>query len=378
MAKTIVGLGDPKAVKKFSSFLAVDMAKKSYFHKKMMGDGEESSMPIQRLTELETDAGENISFDLTMQMKMQPIEGDDILENKEEALKFYSDSVYIDQMRGGVNTGGKMSRKRTIHKLRKIARRRQTDWWARIFDEIMFMYLSGARGVNADFVFPTSYTGFANNAISAPDTEHLMFAGNLTKATITSSSKMTLTDIDKAVSKADMMGGGSGGGEAGTDGNTQTPAIQPIMINGEEHFVCLMNPYQAYDLKTDTTTGQWLDIQKALVTAEGRKNNIFKGGLGMHNDVVLHKHRNVIRFSDYGASTDLAAARALFLGEQAGVVAFGSPGSKRRFSWHEEERDNGNQAVITSGCIWGFTKVTFNGKDYGNVCIDTYAADPTS
>ncbi len=91
MARTIVGLNDPKAVKKYSAFMAVDVAKKSYWSKKFMGKGEESSMPIQQLTDLETDAGEYISFDLSMQLKMQPVEGDDVLENKEEDLKFYTD-----------------------------------------------------------------------------------------------------------------------------------------------------------------------------------------------------------------------------------------------------------------------------------------------
>ena len=45
-----------------------------------------------------------------------------------------------------------------------MAKKRQADWWQRVFDELLFMYASGARGVNTDFVFPTTYTGFANNA----------------------------------------------------------------------------------------------------------------------------------------------------------------------------------------------------------------------
>lgn len=91
MAKTIIGLNDAKAVKRYSGYLAVDIARTSYFSRKFMGEGENSSMPIQRLTQLENDAGEQITFDLSMQLKMQPIEGDAILEGKEEALSFYTD-----------------------------------------------------------------------------------------------------------------------------------------------------------------------------------------------------------------------------------------------------------------------------------------------
>ena len=82
--KTIVGLNDSKAVKKFSAFLAVDVGRKSYFNKKFMGVGEEAQTPIQTLPHLENDAGEQISYDLVMQLKMQPVEGDNTLENKEE------------------------------------------------------------------------------------------------------------------------------------------------------------------------------------------------------------------------------------------------------------------------------------------------------
>ncbi len=378
MGQTIIPTGDAKAVKKFSAFLAHDVPKKSYWTTRFMGVGETASRPVQQLTELENDAGETITFDLTMQMTMQPVEGDDVLENKEESLKFYTDSVTIDQMRGGINSGGRMTRKRTVHKLRKIARVRQSDWWARIFDELFFMYGSGARGVNADFVFPTTYTGFAQNSLSAPDTDHIIYGGNKAKLTITAGDNMTLEEVDKWKVRATMLGGGSGGDTAGTDGNTQTPKIQPIRIGNEMHYVMVMCPFQTHSLRVATGTGGWLDIQKSLTTAVGRKANIFIGGLGMHNNVVLHEHENVIRFSDYGAGANLPAARALFLGEQAMVCAFGSPGTGLRFQWYEETRDNGNQLVITSGTIFGMKKVTFNGKDYGIGACDTYAKDPTT
>ena len=87
----------------------MDIARTSYFSRKFMGEGKPHPCP-SRLTQLENDAGEQITFDLSMQLKMQPVEGDQTLEGKEEDLKFYTDNVYIDQMRGGVNTGGRMTR----------------------------------------------------------------------------------------------------------------------------------------------------------------------------------------------------------------------------------------------------------------------------
>lgn len=371
MPRTIVGVGDPKAVKKYSAFMAVDTSRKSYFNKKFMGVGEDAQTPLQTLPHLENDAGDQISYDLVMQLKMKPVQGDNNLRGNEEDLKFYTDNLYIDQLRGGVNTGGKMSRKRTIHDMRKIARVRQSDWWARLFDETLFMYLSGARGVNADYIEDTSFAGYAGNAFVAPDTQHTLYGGDATlKSNLDANDKFTLKLIDRAVARAEVMGGGTSG----------TPALQPVMIDGEEHFVLVMHPWCEYDLRTDTGTGGWLDIQKALATAEGKGSPILKGGLGMHNNVVLHKHKGVVRFSDYGGGT-IAAARNLFMGRQAGVVAFGSPGTGLRFDWHEELEDRGNQAVITTASIFGVKKSRFTidgtGTDFGVMALDTACADPS-
>ena len=375
MAKTIVGVGDAKAIKRYSAFLAVDVGRKSYFNRKFMGVGESAQTPLQTLPHLERDSGDQISYDLVMQLKMKPIQGDANLRGKEEDLKFYTDSLYIDQLRGGVNTGGRMSRKRTIHDMRQIARVRQSEWWARLFDETLFMYLSGARGVNSDFIEDTSFTGYANNAFVAPDSQHILYGGDATsKATLDSADKLTLGTIDKALSRAEVMGGGT----------TGIPSIQPCEIDGEPHYVLVMHPWQEYDLRTNTSTGQWLDIQKAAAGAEGKANPIFKGGLGMYNNVVLHKHKSTILFSDYGAASPavVRAARALFLGRQAGVVAFGSPGTGLRFDWHEEMEDRGNQVVITTSSIFGVKKTAFTidstSRDFGVIAIDTAAADPTA
>jgi N4-gp56 family major capsid protein len=357
MAQTVIGLNDPKAIKKWSGDLAVDTARKSYFNKKFMGSGSSSSAPIQMLTHLENESGDNISYDLSLQLKMAPIEGDSVLRGNEEDLNFYTDNIYIDQARAGVNTGGRMSRKRTLHDLRQVAKARQSEWWARMFDEQFFMYLSGSRGVNSDFIFPLGYTGRANNPLQAPDAEHTLKAA----ATLATSDTMSLNLIDRAVSRAVTMGGGTQG----------TPQIQPVMIDGEEHFVVVMHPWQEYDLRTSSTPGEWLDLQKAATAAEGRKNPIFKGSLGMYNNVVLHSHKSVIR-----DTIDVPAARALFLGEQAAVCAFGSAGTGMRFDWNEEMEDRGNQVVISTSSIFGIKKCRFNSKDFGVMQLQTAAADP--
>jgi N4-gp56 family major capsid protein len=307
---------------------------------------------------------------------MAPVEGEDILEGKEEAQRFYSDSIYIDQARCGVNTGGRMTRKRTLNDLREKAKRQQSSWWARLQDELLFIYLSGARGINANFLLPLGYTGRANNGLVAPDSNHTLFGGGATAfnnitneaAGVAGSDAMDLRLIDRAKTKADAQGGGA----------TDIPVLQPCKIDGNETFVCVMHTFQEDDLRSNTNTGQWLDIQKAAAAAEGRNNPMFKGSLGMYRGVILHSHRNVIRFNTAGAGGTYEAARALFLGSQAAVMAFGSPGTNLRFDWNEETRDNGDKVVISTASIFGVKKVTFTtpagAQDFGAFALDTYAA----
>lgn len=362
---TIIPFGDARAQKKWSTSLFIDTMNQSYWSKKFIGT--DDGYIIQQLTDLESGAGDTIQYDLSIRLRAKPTTGDQQLQGKEEQLRFYSDSVYIDQMRHGVDVGGKMTRKRTAHNLRTVGKNRLSEYWSKYLDQMIFIYLSGARGVNGNFYEDTSWVGFANNTIDTPDAGHLLYGGAATsKASLASTDKMSKALIERAEVKASMM--------AAT--NPENQQMMPVMINGDAHYVCVMSKLQAHDLRTADTSG-WMDIQKAAVTAEGRNNPIFKGGLGMVKNVVLHEHEDVIRFSDYGAGSNVNAARALFLSRQAGVMAFGAAGGIR-FSWNEEETDHKNKMLISAGIICGVKKTRFNSKDYGVISLDTAAADPNA
>lgn len=388
MATTVIGLGDAKAVKRYSAELAIDTRKESYFSRKFMGEGVKSNACITVLSELEKDKGELISYDLALRKRMKPIQGDNILRGQEEDRKFATASLYIDQLRGGSNLGGRMSRKRTMHELRDSEKPLQSQWWASVFDEAIMLYLAGggrdtvldttAAGAatfsNTDFIESNGFVGYAGNTFEAPSVYRQLYANNATSiASLDSSDIMALELIDRAVARAKT-------GHADSGGNP-IPALQPITVDGENHYVCVMSPFQAHSLRT-ASGSEWLAIQKAAAAAEGRNNPIFKGGLGMHNNVVLHEHASVVTRSNAGSGANLPGARALFLGRQAGVVAFGSPGTGLRFNWQEEMEDRENQIVITSNTILGIDKCTFavNGTnyDFGVIALDTYAVDPNA
>lgn len=373
--RTLIGVNDAQAVKKWSNALGVAVNKTAYFARKMMGMGKDSRLPIQRMDELESDAGDEVTFDLLMPMNMEPVIGDEPLDGKEQPLKYYTDKLRIDQVRGGVDLGSRMTRKRTLRNIRTDAKRVQTDWWARLYDELFFIYGSGSRGTQTGYIWPATSPFFSVNALTAPDSMHILYGGDATsKATIATDDGFDLRLIDRAVAKAETMGG---------DGSDEISML-PCEVDGSKHYVALMHTFQYDAMKANTGTGQWLDIQKAAAAAMGTGAPLFKNSGGMYADCVLEKHRNVIGWSDYGAGTNLPARRALFLGAQALAIANGSAGNNLRFDWTEESKDHGNSIKIGTNCIFGVKKVTYQSKDtltkrdFGVFAMDTYAKDPNA
>lgn len=361
MSDTIIGAGHPLAIKKWSGLLSVSAHEKSYFTKRFIGTGDDAI--IQKLTDVESDAGDTIQFDLSVELRQEPIFGDAVAEGNEENLNFYSDEIKIDQVRHPASIGGRMTRKRTIHNLRKIAKARMGEYFARFVDETIFIYLSGARGANTDFIMGTGWTGFAGNSLQTPDSGHLVYGGDATAFNnIDSADIMTRVVVERAEVRASML----------RAADVDNADMQPASIEGGEHYVLVMSPYQEHSLRT-ASGSEWVDFQKAAMGAEGRNNPIFKGSLGMIKNVVLHKHRKVIRFTTAGSGANVAAARALFLGRQAGTIAFGTPNGLS-FQWEEKTFDYGNKVAICAGTIMGAKKTRFNNRDFGLLSIDTAAA----
>jgi N4-gp56 family major capsid protein len=377
---TYIGVNDAQAVKKWATTMAVQIGKESWFASKMVGVGVESRKPIQQIDDLESGAGDEITIDLLMPMSMEPRIGDQTLDGHEQDMRYYTDDLRIDQVRGGVNAGGRMTQKRTLRNLRTEAKRLMKDWWKRLLDELYFIYLTGTvgNGLSTRLV-PSTNAIYDINGLEAADTMHQLYGGTATSlASITSSDGMSLRLVDKAVARAETMGAD------GSDELSMVKCYIDGMSENDGFYTMVMHTWQFDAMKSTTSTGQWLDIQKAAAAAQGQANPIFKGNVGDYNGVVMHKHRNVIRRSDAGAGANLPAAHALFLGAQAGLVAYGDNGGGARYKWTEEVKDHGNQVAIGSYAIMGMKKATYQSKDgtitrdFGVMNLLTYCVDPNA
>jgi len=343
MAITVIGTTDNKASKLWSKALFRDTLAKMYF-KKFMGEG--SGSIVQVLTETKKSKGDKVTFALRMQLSGAGRTGQQTLEGNEEDLSFYDSAVYIDLMRHAAKIDTTITQQRVEYNLRKEVRDGLSDWWAQRLDSYMFRYLAG----------DTSVT-FAGNTASSADSSHVVFASTCTaESQLTTAMPVTLTLIDKAVKIA----------------KTNSPIVRPINIDGDSYYAVVLHPYQVYDLRTSTNTGQWLDIEKAAMMGGKIKDNpIFTGALGLYNGCILYESNNV-HVGAYGASS-VNVYRALLLGAQAGVIAFGQENGVDHFTWREELYDYGKNLGVAASAIWGMQKCVFNSKDFGVVTIATGA-----
>jgi N4-gp56 family major capsid protein len=367
---TRINVGDKQAIRRYATALSVDFGRMIYWKKFV---GTTSNSIVHEKVELNSAAGDAIQFDLVMNMRGKPVYGDDVAFGKEENLNFLVDEVKIDQIRKPGSAGGRMSRKRTLHDLRKVVKDLTAEFLATWHDEVMFCYASGVAGnarANEDALFVDA--SFGGNSIEAPDLGHLMYGGDATaKNNVDSADKMNLTVVQKAVLKARTI----------KTYNPDHVDMKPVRVDNGEYYVLVMSEEQAYDLRTGSAASDWLEIQKNA-GQRGTNNPIFTGDIGKIDGCTMHKHRNVLRFGDYGSGLNVKAARALLLGRQALTCAYGS-GNGTRMMWNEEMTDYENQVGIAAGMIFGCKKTRFKpktgsgtGTDFSVISIDTAAAAP--
>ena len=141
---TQVNTADAITVKKFSAALFQYCIKTPNEMKNLTGAAPQQSeaerkikgqtsagMPIVRVTDLASSAGDKVSIDLFNIIGGKPIMGDRNAEGRGQKLSSSSFNMLIDLATFNVDAGGKMSRQRTRHDLRRIALEQQSHAFGR-------------------------------------------------------------------------------------------------------------------------------------------------------------------------------------------------------------------------------------------------------
>lgn len=394
-------------MKTFSSSITAPAPKQAEAEKKLAENSTSKTYPCVRVTDLGKGEGDTVSVDLFNILQGKPVMGDRKLSGRMMNLSSSSMDIKVDQVRGGVDTGGRMTQHRTVHRLRTIGRANLQGWWARFLDQWKLVQICGARGDQdtADWVIPTSddsdFSTIMVNAVKAPTYNRHFYAGDATSIDdLDTSDILTLDDIDKLRAAID---------------ESDTP-LQPVMLDGdpgaweEPLWVLYVTSRQWHYLQNRTGNTAWRTfLQNAR--ERGANNPLFMGNPGMWNGILVRKTQRAVRFNQgtdvtvatsadtYTETTVTVASdqfaagtaaglhavdRAFLLGSQALAEVWGKDSqSGTHMRWHEEKTDHGNTWEASVAGIGGCSKLRFrdsNGvdTDHGVMVIDSYAPDPRS
>ncbi len=336
--------------------------------------GEDENNIIQVKADLLKSPGDTETVGLTTKLQSEGVDGDDELEGNEEAISSYSDSVLIDQKRFAVRLKGKLDERKTAYSMRDDAKDKLKIRLMEFVERQIFLKLGGVANTNLVDINGTFYSrsaAWSNTPTNIPDADtaagtgtRYLCANSGGGDALTSTDLLTPTLISRAKIKARLA----------------QPKIQPLRIDGRDHYVMWIHPWQAYDLKNDPQFAQ------AMREAEvrGRDNPIFTGALGVWDGVILYEHEYVpfldISSTPAGTNRNFGAAgsgttyntdcfRALLCGRQAAVWLK----CQNDNGWVEESFDYKNKTGFATGLIGGIDKIMFNSKEYGVIAVDTAA-----
>lgn len=287
-------------------------------------------MPFVRVTDLSTDPkGDQVTVDAFDITGGKPIMGDRNAEGRGQKLSSSSFTAKIDLATFNVDAGGKMSRQRTRHDLRGLAKSQIAAYFPRFVWQRCLTHLAGARGAQAgqawDVPLQTDadFADIMVNPVLAPtwNRHFVVNAGSLTQGGLQLGSLATtdvwkLSVLDDLAFMLDAM-------------ETKLP---PPKFMGDQQAsdnplkAVLMLPPGSYNaLITDisSSTSNLRAYQAAsLERAKFAGNHpIFIGEAGMWRNILVKKIDYSIYFNGGDSYNYVTVANKLTATETAGTVA---------------------------------------------------------
>lgn len=327
---TIVSSGAKFAVKKESVALAALAIRKPTPLTRLMGQaptqqGAEATLKQQSdpglpgimVRDLSQGAGDRVTIEAVDVLSGEPLMGDVIREGKGEALALSSMELKINLASKVVYPGGKMSQKRTVHRLRPLAMAQLMGWFPRLLWNRAQVQIAGARGAQRDrswHLALQSAPQFADqliNPVKAPTyNRHLVIDGaNLVQggqqlASIDSADVWKLSHIDTLSEYLDSI----------------NFKIQPVRIPGDPAAdddpikgILFLDPQQWTQLLTDTTAGHNIRTWQAQAGERAKLSGanihpLFRGEMYMWQNILIRKMESSIYFNPSDTTKIVTAA----------------------------------------------------------------------
>ena len=371
-----------------------DIWKTARQHSFVMGlSGSGPNSMVQRITELKaSEKGAKAIITLVPDLTGDGVVGDYELEDNEEAMTAYDQTIRLDQLRNGTRLAGKMADQKVVVRFREEARDVLGYWLADRIDQLFFLIASGwdlrmhTNGAlrtgfthNGTAYSRTATTGYAlydldfRQDITAPSAKRYFRWNGTSSALVAADDFADLTTADtpsykmlvelKAYAKDRRIRSLKGGA-------------------GMELYHVFLHPKAMAKLKLDSDF--LANIRNAGV--RGNSNPLFNGAVVTVDGLVLHENTHVLNTLGatagtstnvgdpgykWGPNADVDGCRILLMGAQA--MAFADLGGP---TWEEDSWDYGNQNGISTGKILGLKKPVWHStkdgtsEDYGIIAVD--------
>ncbi|MGL2348496.1 N4-gp56 family major capsid protein [Helicobacter pylori] len=370
MAVTSIDVNNALTVKAWSKLLNREISKATSIAPLI---GRDSNSIIQLKDETTKAGGDSITFGLRMHLFGEGVSEGEALEGKEEALKFKNDRLVINELSHAVRVKneGTIDQQRVLYNLRAEAKNALVDWYADRLSMMFFIQVCGYSAEKIKFegqTFKLKPVHYGFNEPTAPTDKRIIRPnGKERDEDLKKGDEFNLKLIDQAVERAKLA----------------APKIRPVRVDGESVYVMYLHPTQVTQLRTNTEPGQWLDITKAIYSGSRMKNPIYNGSLGMYNGVILREAAHVTEGVKAVLNNESAenTRRAVLLGAQSAVIAFGKDRGATRYKLVEELFDYEREFGVAAKTIIGMKKPVFQlpgsgqgRQDFGTIVISTYAA----
>ncbi len=388
MSGTSVAAGSNLALTQFSVALSAQMIRAPGNLSAMTGpapkqaDAEatiklqtDAGMPFVRITDLSSDPkGDKVTVDAFNVVGGKPIMGDRNAEGLGKPLSSSSFNVLIDLATFNVDAGGKMSRQRTRHNLRSMAKAEALAYFPRFVWQRCLVHAAGARGsqVGSSWDVPldsdADYADIMVNSVKAPTyNRHYVVNGTgLTQggaqlSSIATTDDWTLANLDNLALVLDNM-------------ETKIP---PPRITGDMQAYdaplkgILMMPPGAYNqLITDvsSSTSNLRAFQAAVQDRQKytKDSAVFMGECGIWRGILVKKMEHTIRFAPGAAVAHVTAANKLTATEtNVTVAALGGTHHVERSILFGAQSIARAEGASNAGTIASLIENTYNaGRNY--------------
>jgi len=305
------------------------------------------------------------------------------IEGNENKRTPYSDSISISSEDFAERLTGVLDEQKNAYDMRMDAKEKLAIQQAEFLEMQMFLKLGGVTNVLltdvAGNVVGTKYD-WSNTPDYIPDADTAAGYGDryLCADYTNGADSLASTDLltPRLISMAKV--------KATTRSSAGMPKMRALKINGRNHFVLFIHPWQALDLKNNAV---WSQAQREA-GVRGDENLIFRGALGVWDNVIVHVHDYVpyldisvagysFRGEAVGTQFTADAFRALLCGAQAATFVKCNYGPNNRLAWVEKDFNYGRQPGFCTGIMGGIQKIAFTvsskTREYGVLALDTAA-----